>query len=66
MHTLNGFKYSKWLNNSIWPIDGTQTGTTTPSQGGPRSNGNEGVLHISQSSKTRVSPLDGLVTCPGY
>ena len=23
-------KYSKWLNSSIWPINGTLTGTTTP------------------------------------
>ena len=36
----------------------TLTGTTTP---GPRvrgSNGNEGVFHISQSSRTGVSPSD--------
>ena len=31
---LNGFKYSKWLNNSSWLIDRTQTDTTTP--GHPR------------------------------
>ena len=29
---LNGFKSSKWLNSSVWPIDGTLTGTTTPGQ----------------------------------
>ena len=40
---LNGCKYSKWLNSSIWPIDGTLTGITTPS--GPESNDNEGWLH---------------------
>ena len=42
---LNGFKYSKWLQNIIGPIDETLTGTTTP--GGPRSDGSEGVLYIS-------------------
>ena len=33
---LNGFKYRKTLNISIWPIDGTLTGIT-------------GVLHIPQT-----------------
>ena len=27
---LNDFHNSKWLNSSIWHIDGTLTGTTTP------------------------------------
>ena len=31
---LNGFKYSKWLNSAIWPIDGTLTGTNAPGQSG--------------------------------
>ena len=39
-------------NNSIWLIDGTLTGATTPGQSGPASNDNEGVLHILQSSRT--------------
>ena len=43
---LNGFKYSKWLNSSIWPIDGIQTCTTTLGQRGLVSNNNEGVLWI--------------------
>ena len=43
---LNSFKHKKWLDISVWPIDGTLTGTTTLGQGGPGSNGNEGVLHI--------------------
>ena len=46
---LNGFKKRKWLNISIWHIDRTLTGTTSPGQSGPGSNGNEGVLHITQS-----------------
>ena len=37
------------LNRSVWPIDRTQTGTTTPGQSGSGNNGNEGVLHILQT-----------------
>ena len=33
-------------NNAIWPI----SGATNPDQSGPGSDGNEGVLHIPQSS----------------
>ena len=33
-------------NSSIWAIDRTQSGATTPSQSEPGSDGNEGVLHI--------------------
>ena len=42
---LNNFKYSKWLNSSIWPIDRTLTGTTPLGQSEPESNGNEGVIY---------------------
>ena len=49
------------LNRSIWPIDGTLTGTTTPSQSGTRNNGNERVLHIALISRTGV-----LVSYPGH
>ena len=35
---------------SIWPIEKTQLGATTPGQSGPWSDGNEGVLCIPQSS----------------
>ena len=45
---------------------GLLTGTPTPGQSGPWSNGNEGVLHIPQSSKTKVSPSDGLVLYSGH
>ena len=34
--------------------------TTTPGYSGPRSNGNEVVLHIPQSSRTGVSPSDAV------
>ena len=57
---INGFKYSKCLNSSIWPIDETLTGTTS------RSYGNEEVIHIPQSSWTGASPSDGLVPYPGH
>ena len=39
------------------PLDGIQTGTATPSQSGPGSNGS-GVLYIRQSPRTRASPSD--------
>ena len=55
----------KWLNRSIWPIDGSLTGTTTPDRSGLGSNGNKGVLYISQSSRTEASFSDGLVSYPG-
>ena len=45
--------------SSIWPIVRALSGTTTPSQSGPGNDGNEGVLHISQSSSiTGTSPSD--------
>ena len=48
---------------SIWPI----SGATTPCQSGPRSNGNEGVLHIPENASiTEASPSDCLVSYPGY
>ena len=53
----NRFKYSKWLNSSIWPIDGSLTGTTTLGQSGPGSNGNEGVLHIPQTPRLELHYL---------
>ena len=40
---------------------------TTPGLSGPVSDGNEGVLHIPQSSSiTRTSPSDCLVSYPGH
>ena len=55
---LNGFKYSKWLNSSIWPIDGNLTGTKTPGQSRIRCHNNNEVLQIPQSSRTGTSPSD--------
>ena len=34
------------------------TGNSNPSQSGPESNGNEGVLHSAQISRTGSSPLE--------
>ena len=48
-------KYSKWLNKSIWPIDGTFKGMTTSDQSGL---GNEKVLYILQNFRTGASPAD--------
>ena len=43
------------------------SGATTPGQSGPRSDGNEGVLNIPQSSSiTGVSPSDCLLSYPGH
>ena len=42
--------HSVWMSNSsIWPIDKTLWGATTPGQGEPGSNDNERVLHIPQT-----------------
>ena len=46
------------MNNSIWPIDGILTGTITPGQSGPESNGNEGIFHTPQTP--RASPSDAI------
>ena len=42
------------------------SGATTPSQSGPESEGNEGVLQIPRISKSRASPSDGLMSYPGH
>ena len=39
----------KWLNWSIWPIDGILTSITTPGQSGAGSNGNETGASLSDS-----------------
>ena len=54
-------------NNSIWPIDKTQSGATTLGLTWPGSDGNEAVLYISQSSNiTAASPSDCLVSYAGH
>ena len=46
------------VNRSIWPIDGILTGTTCLNQSVSGSNGNEGVIYITQSCRTTASPSD--------
>ena len=49
--------------SSIWPIDRTLSSATTPGQSGPGNDGNEGLLHIPQSSSiTGTSLSDCLVS----
>ena len=53
-------------NSSIWPIDMTLLGATTPCQIGPGNDGNEGVFHIPQSfSITSALPSDCLMSYLG-
>ena len=55
------------LFNPEWTIDRVLSGTTTPIQSGPGSNGNGGVLRIPQSlSIIETSPSDCLVSYPGH
>ena len=63
---LNSFKYDKWLNSSIWWLDGTLTGTTTLGKSRSGRNDSKGVLHIHQSSRIEVSPSDGSMPYLGY
>ena len=54
-------------NNSIWPIVGTLSCTTTPGQSGLGSGGNGGVHCIPQSSSiTGALPSDCLISYPGH
>ena len=53
-------------NNCIWPIDRALSGVTTPDQSGPESNGNEGALHIPQSSSNTWTKSDCLFLYPGH
>ena len=53
-------------NTSIWFIDKTLSGTTTPDLGRPRINANDEVLHDPQSSRTGTSPFDGLMSYLGH
>ena len=53
--------------SSIWSIDKTLSGATTPDHSGPASNGNEGVLRIPQNpSITGTSLSDFLVSYSGH
>ena len=53
-------------NSSIWPIDMTQSGATTPGPRGSGNDSNKGVLCIPKSSRyTKTSQSDCLVSYPG-
>ena len=53
--------------SSIWSIDRTLSGATTPEQSGPGSDGKEGVLHIPQNSSIMGAlPLDYSVSYAGH
>ena len=53
--------------SSLWPIERTLSGATTPEQCGPGSDSSEGVLHIPQSfSITGTAPWDFLVSYLGH
>ena len=54
-------------NGSVWPIDRTLSGTTTQGQSWSKSDDNEVVLHIPQSSSiTGASPSDCLLLYPRH
>ena len=48
-----------WEMNTIWPIDGTLTGTATPIQGEPGSNSNEEMI----SNSTSLRNLNLIISC---
>ena len=53
--------------SSVWPIDRTLSGATTPGQSGAGNNDNNGVLCILQSSSiTGTSPSNYLVSYPEH
>ena len=53
--------------SSIWPIDLTLSGATTPDQSGPGGDGSKEMLHIPQSSAiTGTSPSNFLVSYPEH
>ena len=63
---VNQFSISTHFS-SIWSTDIALTGATTPSQSGPGSDGNEGVLRILQSSSiTGTLTSDCFVSYPGH
>ena len=55
MASISPSEYEWVLNRSFWPIDGTQTNTSTPGPNQPGSNGNERVVHTYQISGTLTS-----------
>ena len=55
------------MNSSIWTIDRTLLGATTPGQSEPETDENKGILSIPQSSTTiGALPSDCLMSHPGH
>ena len=54
---LSPIEYELFLNISIWSIDGTPTGTTTPGPSRPGDNNNEGVLYTLPIPRTGSPPF---------
>ena len=50
----------KWLNSSIWPIDGTLISTIILGHSWSGSNGNESAIYIPQNSRAGASPSDAV------
>ena len=63
-NTNNSINYQLFicthLNGSISSTDETLTGITTPGLSEPKCNGNKGVLHIPQSSRSGASSPDAV------
>ena len=60
------FHHIKWLNCSIWPIDGNLTDTTTLDQSGLGTNDNERALQFPKSFKSEALYSNALVLYPGH
>ena len=65
-HYTTGTSMFAYIVCSIWPIDRTLSGATSPCQSEAGSNGNERVLHIPQISKAGSSPSDCFMSYPGH
>ena len=52
-------------NCAIWPINGILSGASSPVQSRPGSNGDEGVFHIFQRSKSGALLSHCLMSYPG-
>ena len=56
-YMISHIEFKIFANRSIWPTDGTLTGTTTLGQNGPGINDNEGVIYTLRRSRNGASPL---------
>ena len=65
LNTNNSIKHKSFVCTQF-KCQTVLSGATTPGQSGPGSNSNEGVFHISRSSRTEASSLDCLMSSTGY